>query len=104
MGKISIDVNLSKLNKAKFWVDKNGDKHANVDVVKLKQEDQWGKTHFVVEALSKDEYSKPKDQQPEPNFIGKGKEFNWDNNSSGSSASTVAVADQGGNDDDDLPF
>ena len=104
MGKISIDVNLTKLNKNKFWVDKNGDKHANVDVVALKQADQYGKTHFVVESLNKDEWSLPKEQQPDPNFVGKGKEFNWDNNQQSSSPSQQAVNSGNNDDDDDLPF
>ena len=101
MGKISIDVNLTKLDKSKFWTDKNGHKHANVDVVEMKQPDQYGKTHFVVEALTKAEYSLPKDQRPEPNYVGKGKEFNWDNNV-GQTATAVNVQDE--DDDLDLPF
>ena len=87
MEKISITLDLSKIDKSKIvdrkYTDKNGAEHVakeyKIDVVPLKAEKfvtegSWGrmfKTHFVVQAQSKEEREKNADSV----FIGDGFRF-----------------------------
>ena len=105
MGKIRVSINLSKLNKEKFFTSKNGDTFASVEVVERRNGiDQYGNSHFVVEALTKDEWSLPKDQQPEPNYVGNGKEIIFGNEMQKQASTPNATPIANDFEDDGLPF
>lgn len=87
MNKINITLNLTKINKSKItdrtYKDKDGndvtEKNYKIEVIELKnpkfvaQGDTWvmNKTHFVVEAQTKEE----RNSNVEANYVGEGFEF-----------------------------
>ena len=109
MGKVACSINLNKISKDKIRVvtlkDGTTAKFYDFDVVEKKEEDKWGKTHFVAEALSKEE--RQLDPKPDTIYIGQGKVFNWDNSANQQAAAPVVKTAQQIQDDideDELPF
>ena len=96
MGKIiNIKIDVTKLDKDKFFKGKKGT-YANVTVAENKGgESQYGDTHYVFEQQSKEERLAKTDK----NFVGNGKEFDFDKNNNGASQGMATATV-----DDDLPF
>ena len=94
MGKIiNIKVDVTKLDKSKFFVGKKGT-YANITVAEnMDGESEYGDTHYVYESQSKEE----RDAKTPKNYLGNGKEFVFNNNNGTQTMTTEAV-------DDDLPF
>ena len=94
MGKIiNIKVDVTKLDKSKFFVGKKGT-YANITVAEnMDGESEYGDTHYVFESQSKEE----RDAKTPKNYLGNGKEFVFNNNNGTQTMTTEAV-------DDDLPF
>ena len=94
MGKIiNIKVDVTKLDKDKFYVGEKGT-YANLTVAEYKNgESQYGDTHSVYEQQSKEERLAKTDK----NFVGNGKEFVFSDNGGTQTMATATV-------DDDLPF
>ena len=94
MGKIiNIKVDVTKLDKDKFYVGKKGT-YANITVAEnMDGESEYGDTHYVFESQSKEE----RDAKTPKNYLGNGKEFVFNNNNGTQTMTTEAV-------DDDLPF
>ena len=89
MGKIiNIKVDVTKLDKSKFFVGKKGT-YANLTVAEnMDGESEYGDTHYVFESQSKEE----RDAKTPKNYVGNGKEFVF----GGEPMATTT--------DDDLPF
>ena len=94
MGKIiNIKVDVTKLDKNKFFKGKKGT-YANVTVAEnMDGESEYGDTHYVFESQSKEE----REAKTPKNYLGNGKEFVFNNNNGTQTMTTEAV-------DDDLPF
>ena len=92
MGKIiNIKVDVTKLDKTKFFKGKKGT-YANITVAEnMDGESEYGDTHYVFESQSKEE----RDAKTPKNYLGNGKEFVLNNNGRTQTPETV---------DDDLPF
>ena len=92
MGKIiNIKVDVTKLNKSKFYEGEKGT-YANLTVAENRNcESQYGDTHYVFEQQSKEERLAKTDK----NYVGNGKEFVFNDNGGTQTTATV---------DDDLPF
>ena len=92
MGKIiNVKVDVTKLDKSKFFVGKKGT-YANITVAEnMDGESEYGDTHYVFESQSKEE----RDAKTPKNYLGNGKEFVFNNNGGTQTTATV---------DDDLPF
>ena len=93
MGKIiNVKVDVTKLDKDKFFKGKKGT-YANITVAEnMDGESEYGDTHYVYEQQSKEE----REAKTPKNYLGNGKEFVFGNNG-GAQATTETV-------DDDLPF
>ena len=96
MGKIiNVKIDVTKLDKDKFFVGKKGT-YANVTIADNKNgENDFGQTHNVYESQSKEE----RDANTPKNYIGDGKEFDFDKNNNGASQGMATATV-----DDDLPF
>ena len=94
MGKIiNVKVDVTKLDKSKFFVGKKGT-YANITVAEnMDGESEYGDTHYVFESQSKEE----RDAKTPKNYLGNGKEFVFNNNGGTQTVTTETV-------DDDLPF
>ena len=94
MGKIiNLKVDVTKLDKSKFFVGKKGT-YANITVAEnMDGESEYGDTHYVFESQSKEE----RDAKTPKNYLGNGKEFVFNNNGGTQTVTTETV-------DDDLPF
>ena len=94
MGKIiNIKVDVTKLDKNKFFKGKKGT-YANITVAEnMDGESEYGDTHYVFESQSKEE----RDAKTPKNYLGNGKEFVFNNNGGTQTMTTETV-------DDDLPF
>ena len=94
MGKIiNVKVDVTKLDKSKFFVGKKGT-YANITVAEnMDGESEYGDTHYVFESQSKEE----RDAKTTKNYLGNGKEFVFNNNGGTQTVTTETV-------DDDLPF
>ena len=94
MGKIiNIKVDVTKLDKDKFFKGKKGT-YANITVAEnMDGESEYGDTHYVFESQSKEE----RDAKTPKNYLGNGKEFAFNNNGGTQTMTTETV-------DDDLPF
>ena len=94
MGKIiNVKVDVTKLDKDKFFVGKKGT-YANITVAEnMDGESEYGDTHYVFESQSKEE----RDAKTPKNYLGNGKEFVFNNNGGTQTVTTETV-------DDDLPF
>ena len=92
MGKIiNIKVDVTKLDKDKFFKGKKGT-YANITVAEnMDGESEYGDTHYVFESQSKEE----RDAKTPKNYLGNGKEFVFNSNGVNQTTETV---------DDDLPF
>jgi len=100
---ITIDVNVSKLRRERFWKDKNGDLHANLEVVLMKKPSPYGHDFFVIEAETKEEWSLPKDQRPPKVFVGNGKSRDFGGGTQSQPVRTIQEIQQE-EEDSDLPF
>ena len=94
MGKIiNVKVDVTKLDKSKFFAGKKGT-YANITVAEnMNGESEYGDTHYVFESQSKEE----RDAKTPKNYLGNGKEFVFNNNGGTQTVTTETV-------DDDLPF
>ena len=94
MGKIiNIKVDVTKLDKDKFFKGKKGT-YANITVAEnMDGESEYGDTHYVFESQSKEE----REAKTPKNYLGNGKEFVFNNNGMNQTVATETV-------DDDLPF
>ena len=94
MGKIiNVKVDVTKLDKNKFFKGKKGT-YANITVAEnMDGESEDGDTHYVYESQSKEE----RDAKTPKNYLGNGKEFVFNNNGGTQTMTTETV-------DDDLPF
>ena len=92
MGKIiNIKVDVTKLDKSKFYEGEKGT-YANLTVAENRDgESQYGDTHYVFEQQSKEERLAKTDK----NYVGNGKEFVFTNMNQTTPTATA---------DDDLPF
>ena len=92
MGKIiNVKVDVTKLDKSKFFVGKKGT-YANITVAEnMDGESEYGDTHYVFESQSKEE----RDAKTPKTYLGNGKEFVFNSNGVNQTTETV---------DDDLPF
>ena len=92
MGKIiNIKVDVTKLDKNKFFKGKKGT-YANITVAEnMDGESEYGDTHYVFESQSKEE----RDAKTPKTYLGNGKEFVFNSNGVNQTTETV---------DDDLPF
>ena len=93
MGKIiSLKIDVTKLDKEKFFVGKKGT-YANITVAEnMDGESEYGDTHYAFEQQSKEE----REAKTPKNYLGNGKEFVF-----GGGNGTPTVVDTI---DDDLPF
>ena len=93
MGKIiNVKVDVTKLNKDKFFVGQKGT-YANLVVAENRDgENQYGDTHYVYEQQSKEE----REAKTDKNYVGKGKQFTFGTEPEAMATETVT--------DDDLPF
>ena len=91
MGKIiNIKVDVTKLDKDKFFKGKKGT-YANITVAEnMDGESEYGDTHYVFESQSKEE----RDAKTPKTYLGNGKEFVFNSNGVNQTTETV---------DDDLP-
>ena len=91
MGKIiNIKVDVTKLDKSKFFKGKKGT-YANLTVAEnMDGESEYGDTHYVFESQSKEE----RDAKTPKTYLGNGKEFVFNSNGVNQTTETV---------DDDLP-
>ena len=88
---INLKVDVTKLDKSKFFVGKKGT-YANITVAEnMDGESEYGDTHYVFESQSKEE----RDAKTPKNYLGNGKEFVFNSNGVNQTTETV---------DDDLPF
>ena len=88
---INIKVDVTKLDKSKFFKGKKGT-YANLTVAEnMDGESEYGDTHYVFESQSKEE----RDAKTPKNYLGNGKEFVFSSNGEPQATETV---------DDDLPF
>ena len=96
MGKIiNVKVDVTKLDKSKFFVGKKGT-YANLTVAEnMDGESEYGDTHYVYESQSKEE----RDAKTPKNYLGNGKEFDFDKNNNGVGQGMATSTT-----DDDLPF
>ena len=94
MGKIiNVKVDVTKLDKSKFFVGKKGT-YANITVAEnMDGESEYGDTHYVYESQSKEE----RDAKTPKNYLGNGKEFVFGSNGMNQATETATA-------DDDLPF
>jgi len=104
MSKINCSIDLNLLDKSKIVNHSNGARYYNFDVQEMKQPDQYGKTHTVIEQQSKEERA----QSVPKNYLGKGKEFIFgDNQNSNAKVAQASSNENAGNstdEPDDLPF
>lgn len=66
---INININLSRIDKTKIYVGKDGNKYVNLILCKRKEADKFGNTHFL--AMPKDKENK----DAQTIFVGSGKEY-----------------------------
>ena len=94
MGKIiNVKIDVTKLDKDKFFVGKKGT-YANVTVAEnMDGESEYGDTHYVYEQQSKEE----REAKTPKNYLGNGKEFVFGGSGATQTATTETI-------DDDLPF
>ena len=94
MGKIiNVKVDVTKLDKSKFFVGKKGT-YANITVAEnMDGESEYGDTNYLYESQSKEE----RDAKTPKNYLGNCKEFGFNNNGGTQTMATETV-------DDDLPF
>lgn len=98
MSKINCSIDLNKIDDSKVVNHANGARYYNFDVQEMKEPDQYGKTHTIIEAQTKEE----RESKLPKNYLGKGKEFVWKSNS-GDGEPQAANAAQA-QEEDDLPF
>ena len=93
MGKIiNLKIDVTKLDKEKFFVGKKGT-YTNVTVAEnMDGESEYGDTHYVYETQSKEE----REAKTDKNYVGNGKEFVFGDAPQAMATETVS--------DDDLPF
>jgi len=72
---INFSICLSDIPATKRTQAKNGKWYADFTMVPLKEADQWGKTHTVYMSQSKEE----REAKENKTYVGKGKEFVFDN-------------------------
>lgn len=95
-----INLCLTDLPKDKISVsEKNGKKYISLVVNERKDADQYGNTHSVAVNQTKDERENKKKKE----YVGSGKEYNFDNNNQNNSYTPPQPTNQVG-DTDDLPF
>jgi hypothetical protein len=93
---INISIDVKMINKEKIKVNANGSHYYNMSVMERKEPDNWGNTHYVIEAQSKDE----RDAKAPKNYLkSSGKEFIFGGEAQVAS-NHVTLDDVG----DDLPF
>jgi hypothetical protein len=93
---INISIDVKMINKEKIKVNANGSHYYNMSVMERKEPDNWGNTHYVIEAQSKDE----RDAKAPKNYLkSSGKEFIFGGEAQ--VASNDVTLDDGG---DDLHF
>ena len=68
---IQVSIDLSKIDKSKIKVGKNGGKYLNIVVAEMKKVDQFGQTHTVYLQQTPEE----REAKTERIYIGKGKEW-----------------------------
>jgi len=104
MSKINCSIDLNLIDKDKIVNHANGSRYYNFDVQEMKQPDQYGKTHTVIQQQSKEE----REQSIPKVYLGKGKEFIFGNgqNSNAQVASQSANENAGNTTEEleDLPF
>ena len=103
MIKVSLEVH--KIDKSKMKDGKNGAKYLDIVIDTMKQPDAYGNTHTVYENQTKEEREAKKPK----NYIGKGKEFVFNNQHNPSTAapqSGYSAPPVSNNSEpvDDLPF
>ena len=97
--KIEISVCVSDLNKAKLWKSQDGKLNANISVVLMKAEDNYGKDFSVSESKNKQE----REAKVETVYLGKGKSWVWERDNNAQPATTNSTDFQT-DAEDDLPF
>tara|TARA_R110000822_G_scaffold33947_5_gene96436 strand:- start:1494 stop:1787 length:294 start_codon:yes stop_codon:yes gene_type:complete len=93
---INISIDVKMINKEKIKVNANGSHYYNMTVMERKDPDQYGNTHYVVEAQTKDERAA---KAPKNYLKSSGKEFVF-----GEEAQVASNDVSQSDDDDDLPF
>ncbi len=93
---INISIDVKMINKEKIKVNANGSHYYNMTVMERKEPDNYGNTHYVVEAQTKDERAA---KAPKNYLKSSGKEFVFGGEAQ--VASNDVTLDDG---DDDLPF
>ncbi len=105
MSKINCSIDLNQIDKSKIVNHANGSRYYNFDVQEMKQPDQYGKTHTVIEQQSQAE----REQSVPKNYLGKGKEFIFggSGNATNAQVAQASANENAGNssdEPDDLPF
>ena len=93
---INISIDVKMINKEKIKVNANGSHYYNMTVMERKEPDNYGNTHYVVEAQTKDERAA---KVPKNYLKSSGKEFVF--GAEAQIASNDVTLDDG---DSDLPF
>lgn len=75
MGKISVSIDLSKVNKEWFYVGTNGKKYLQIDIYENDVPDKFNNTHAVKQAAPKDVREAMKAAGEKTPYIGNGKEW-----------------------------
>jgi hypothetical protein len=96
---LGIKIDVTKLDKSRFFEGKNGAKYADLDIWINDEEDQFGYHASVNQSQTKEE----RDAKEKKIYVGNGKKlFGWDNESSARPATASAATSQ--DDGDDIPF
>lgn len=90
---INCGINLNKVDKSRIVTDKNGNKWLNIDIVSLKEPNQYGSTHSIAMQQTKEE----REARTPRIYIGNGTEFKPSNPAENTATSSTQS-------NDDLPF
>lgn len=100
MSKINCSIDLNKIDESKVKAHANGARYYDFDVQLMKQPDDWGKTHTVIQGQTKDERMA---KAPKV-YLGKGKEFIFGQSNATQQAASTNGQQQQAPEEDDLPF
>lgn len=98
---INISIDVKMISKEKITKHANGSHYYNMTVTERKEPDQYGNTHYVVEAQTKEERAA---KAPKNYLKSSGKEFIFEER--GTASNPISNQDVGNTNEpeDDLPF
>lgn len=94
---INCSIDLKMIDKSKIKIHANGSHYWNFSVMEMKETDQYGKTHYVVEQQTQDERAA---KAPKNYLKSSGKAFDFGAQNAQVASNDAAAQEE----DDDLPF